>query len=75
MKNKYSAHQILINVSGVVTKDTLLGCAIIGAINSNAPAEEIILWLSSQAQDDPEVMGRVLGEELTNILIIYKHKK
>lgn len=48
---------------------TMMGEAIITAIDAGTPAEEVISMVSSQAADEPEVMVTVLGAELVDALI------
>lgn len=49
--------------------NTMMGQAIIMAIEANTPAAELLAMVTSQAADEPEVMVTVLGAEIVDLLV------
>lgn len=61
---------LLRKIRNIVDKETVMGSAIINAIdNKVTPIDDILTFIKSQAGDSPSTMTRIIGEDLTNQIL------
>lgn len=49
--------------------NTVMGFAIVRAINESKSDNQVLAFIQSQARDNPQVMGLVVGEDLCNEIL------